>query len=184
MNPLFWIVDRTSLKKELMIVGAVLITLTMMPIVVFISVANVDALSVFSLFDQPANAQVTYDYGWCTYWAALRRLQVGSAIPNTWGNANTWAERAQKMNYLVDHTPSAGAIMQTTAGKEGHVAYVESVNPITGEWTISEMNWVGWDIQSSRTLKAADATKYNFIHEQQIVPGLDLKAKPALGVSQ
>lgn len=184
MNPLFWIVDKSSLKKELMVVAAVVISLLFMPIIVFISVANVDALNVYSLFDQPTNPKDAYEYGNCTYWAALQRINAGDPIPNTWGNANTWAIRAEAMNYLVDHNPTVGSIMQTTRGDLGHVAYVTAVDPITGAWSISEMNVVGWDIVDNKTLTTDQAKNYNFIHDQQIVPGLNIKANPAIGASQ
>ncbi len=184
MNPLFWIFDKTSLKKELLIVAAVVTSLLFMPIIVFISVANVDALNVYSLFVQPTNPKDAYEYGNCTYWAALQRINAGDPIPNSWGNANTWAERARKMNYLVDHSPAEGSIMQTSAGELGHVAYVTAVDPITGSWTISEMNVVGWDIVDNKTLPASAAKNYFFIHDQQILPGIDINAKSTLGTNQ
>jgi len=53
--------------------------------------------------------------------------------------------------------------MQTDAGPLGHVAFVESVGA-DGSWTISEINYKGWDEVDSRTLPAAAAKQYNFIH--------------------
>lgn len=110
----------------------------------------------------------TYAWGNCTYWAFALRLQAGDPIPTTWGNAATWAPRAAADGYVVDHTPSVGAIMQTanSAGGLGHVAYVTTVNPITGEWTISEMNVKGLDVIDTRTLTASAASEYNFIHDK------------------
>jgi surface antigen len=106
-----------------------------------------------------------YAFGYCTYWAAMRRAQIGDPVPNNWGNASTWADGAEAMGLLVNHTPSYGAIMQTSGGYggEGHVAFVESVNS-DGSWTISEMNYAGWDVVDNRTLPASDASLYNFIH--------------------
>lgn len=59
-----------------------------------------------------------------------------------------------------------GAIMQDSLapGGLGHVAFVESVDVSNGDWTISEMNRVGWDEIDTRTLSATDALAYNFIH--------------------
>jgi surface antigen len=108
----------------------------------------------------------TYAWGNCTYWVFLQRLKAGHPIPNTWGNAATWALYANLQNYKVDQTPSVGAIMQTANAAQGlgHVAYVTAVDPITGAWTISEMNVKGLNVISTRTLSAAQAFDYNFIH--------------------
>ncbi len=155
--------------KRLMIVtlSSVLIIMSL-PVIALISLTNVGALAdaAISIFTDPAVTSDRYDYGECTYWAALRRLQIGQPIPNTWGNAITWAIRAKEDGYVVDHTPSFGAIMQdpNALGGLGHVAFVEKVNPFNGSWTISEMNRVGWDEVDTRTLTASAAAKYNFIH--------------------
>jgi surface antigen len=55
--------------------------------------------------------------------------------------------------------------MQTGAGPLGHVAFVENVAP-DGTWTISEMNFKGWDEVDSRTMKSKMAADYNFIHDR------------------
>ncbi len=49
----------------------------------------------------------------------------------------------------------------------GHVAYVQSVDPKTGAWTISEMNVVGLDIVDTRTYSAVAAVEFNFIHDRK-----------------
>ncbi len=106
-----------------------------------------------------------YDPGNCTYWAYARRAQVGEPIPNTWGDASSWAFYAGLDGYTVDHTPSKHAIMQTPDAAEGlgHVAFVESVNP-DGTWHISEMNVLGLYIVDHKAMPASAATNYNFIH--------------------
>ena len=104
-----------------------------------------------------------YAPGNCTYWAALRRGQTGEAIPNTWGDAYEWAGRAEADGYTVDHIPTVGAIMQTSGGSLGHVAYVENVNA-NGTWHISEMNVVGLGVVDYRTMPASAAADYEFIH--------------------
>ncbi|MEJ7453771.1 CHAP domain-containing protein, partial [Staphylococcus xylosus] len=65
-----------------------------------------------------------YTAGQCTYYVFDR---VGGKIGSTWGNANNWASAAASAGYTVNNRPSAGAILQTTQGAFGHVAYVESV---------------------------------------------------------
>ncbi|QDX00220.1 CHAP domain-containing protein [Staphylococcus chromogenes] len=102
-----------------------------------------------------------YTVGQCTYYVFDR---VGGTIGSTWGNANNWASAAAAAGYSVNHTPKAGAIMQTTAGPFGHVAYVESVNA-NGSITVSEMNYgQGPGVVTSRTISASQAASYNFIH--------------------
>lgn len=109
-----------------------------------------------------------YALGNCTYWVYARRAQVGEAIPNTWGNASAWALNAELAGYAVDHTPSPYAIMQTPYVDNGlgHVAFVESVQP-DGSWTISEMNVLGLYIVDHKTMPAAAAADYNFIHTRR-----------------
>ena len=59
----------------------------------------------------------------------------------------------------VNNTPKAGAVMQTSQGAYGHVAYVESVND-DGSVKVSEMNYNGGPgVVSSRTISAK-----RFIH--------------------
>lgn len=158
-----------SLKKQIMLVGGIILALLVLPFIILSSATNLSALAVIGtyLYSGPTNSTDLYDFGECTYWAALRRQQIGEPIPNTWGNAITWASRARAMGYVVDHTPSYGAIMQdpNAPGGLGHVAFVESVDPVSGDWTISEMNRVGWDEVDWRTLPPAAAAKYNFIHQ-------------------
>lgn len=158
------------MKKITLIAFLVIMLLIGMPIVALLSYTNIGALAsaAVSLFSSPADSADAYEYGQCTYWAALRRIQINEAIPNTWGNAITWASRAKADGYVVDHIPSYGAIMQdpNAPGGLGHVAFVESVNPLSGAWTISEMNRVGWDEVDTRIMPASAAQSYNFIHNQ------------------
>ena len=57
--------------------------------------------------------------------------------------------------YTVNNTPKAGAVMQTSQGAYGHVAYVESVND-DGSVKVSEMNYNGGPgVVSSRTISPA-----------------------------
>lgn len=158
-----------SLRREIGIVFGVLAFLIILPLVTVIglTVRGEDGAIInnpsTSLYAGPVSTNNTYAYGYCTFWAAKRREDIGKPIPNNWGNANTWAERALVAKYVVDHTPSVGAIMQTTAGDLGHVAFVESITP-DGGWTVSEMNAPQWDVVSGRTFKASIAATYSFIH--------------------
>ena len=79
-----------------------------------------------------------YAWGNCTWYVYERRLQLGMPVGGMWGNASTWAYAASASGFLVDGSPTAGAVMQNGGGY-GHVAVVESVNPGVSI-TISEMN--------------------------------------------
>lgn len=94
----------------------------------------------------------SYDYGYCTWYVKNRR---GASLPNGLGNANTWYSRAAAMGLAVGSTPKPGAVGTTTRGALGHVVYVESVNK-DGTVTISEMNYKGFGVQSSRTTSASE----------------------------
>lgn len=94
----------------------------------------------------------TYDYGYCTWYVKNRR---GASLPNSLGNANTWYARAAAAGMAVGSTPRPGAVGTTTRGSLGHVVYVESVNA-DGSINISEMNYQGWGVQSSRTTSASE----------------------------
>ena len=104
-----------------------------------------------------------YAYGNCTSYAFWRRAQLGIPIQSMWGNAGTWASRARAAGYLVNRTPSAGAVIQDS----GHVAIVEAVLP-NGDLQISEMNAYvsggGFNIVSGRILPAAQIGQYYYIH--------------------
>ncbi len=108
-----------------------------------------------------------YEWGNCTYWAFAMRMWAGYSIPTTWGNANTWDDRAIADGYEVNHIPAVGAVFQTDAGYWGHVAYVAAVNAQTGEWTISEMNVAGLNIIGKRTFPKESAALYAFIHDKK-----------------
>lgn len=82
-----------------------------------------------------------YDYGYCTWYVATR-----VSVPANWGNANTWAYYAPASGWTVSSTPNGpGAIAQTSAGAEGHVAYVEAVSADGTMIKYSDMNGLaGW----------------------------------------
>ncbi len=116
-----------------------------------------------------ANAGVSvgnrYAYGYCTYWVYNRRAQLGRPVGSYWGDAVTWDSYARAAGYRVDKIPEIGAVLQdpNIAPPYGHVAVVEKIGP-DGSVTLSEMNYVGWNIISSRTISAAQARNYTYIH--------------------
>lgn len=171
-------------SKYFKILAAIMIMLVMLPAMAVVAIAAAPQ----TLLQQAINGSGTYstvnpaptgvvvlggftfpgdEYasGNCTYWVYARRAQVGEEIPNTWGNAATWAFNAQLAGYKVDHTPSKYAIVQTPYVDSGlgHVAFVESVEP-DGTWNISEMNVLGLYIVDHKAMSASVAANYNFIH--------------------
>lgn len=99
-----------------------------------------------------------FAYGYCT-WYVFNRVPY---IP--WlGNAWEWFGQAQSFGWPTGQAPRAGSIMVTWESGFGHVAYVESVNG-DGSWTVSEMNFRGWNVVSSRTIKPGGVPLIGFIY--------------------
>lgn len=87
-----------------------------------------------------------FPYGYCTYFVSQQRFVPWS------GNAISWLSGAKSFGYATGNDPQTGAIMVTSeGGRTGHVAMVNSVNS-DGTITISEMNYAGWGVTSSRTI--------------------------------
>jgi surface antigen len=111
-----------------------------------------------------------YAFGNCTSWAYERRAQLGHPVGSYWGNAATWDSLGRAAGYIVNKTPTVGAVYQMPAfvdaytGVYGHVGIVEGVNP-DGSIYISEMNYAGnFNRVTYRTIPAAQAALYNYIH--------------------
>jgi surface antigen len=98
-----------------------------------------------------------FPYGYCTWYVYNRR-----AVP--WlGNAWQWFAQAQAAGWATGQTPKPGAIMVTWESGFGHVAYVESVSG-AGSWTVSEMNFQGWGIVDTRTIRPGGVPLIGFIY--------------------
>ena len=181
MNPLFFLKAVTSMRKEVLIVFVIIGSLCLLPMFTLIALAGTSVINTTggTVYNGPLDPQDEYAFGNCTWWVFMLRQKIGETIPNTWGNAATWASRAQLDGYIVDHVPSYGAIMQISDVDNGlgHVAFVEAVDPTTGAWTISEMNVIGYDETDTKTLPAIDALNFNFIHQQIGAPPLVIPAQ-------
>jgi surface antigen len=107
-----------------------------------------------------------YSHGNCTLYAYNRRKALGLPVGDHWGNASSWAYSAIQDGYVVNGTPSVGAIMQNGGGA-GHVAIVESI-AANGDLSISEMNAYvtggGYNIVSGRIVSAGNVSQYLYIH--------------------
>ncbi|MDQ3094305.1 MAG: CHAP domain-containing protein [bacterium] len=105
-----------------------------------------------------------YDFGYCTWWAAKRRAEIGRPVPNNLGNASTWKVLAQRAGLGVGSTPQAGAVIWTPPRDYyGHVAFVEEVFE-DGRVRVSEMNVRGWNVRSEKILTPAQAAGYGYIY--------------------
>lgn len=101
-----------------------------------------------------------YDYGYCTWWVAVRRAQMGSPVPANLGNASTWKVLAPMAGFGVGNQPKVGAIIWTDPSTMtgywrafGHVGIVERIEPDGSVWT-SDMNSYGFaqmDVNSGKT---------------------------------
>jgi surface antigen len=96
-----------------------------------------------------------FSYGYCTWWVAHKR-------PIPWrGNAYQWWWNARAFGFVEGAAPRPGAVMVmgiSGTSPQGHVAYVESVNP-NGSFLVSEMNWWGvsgggWNRVDYRTISS------------------------------
>ena len=166
-----------DLKKHFAIVLATMVFIITLPVLAVFSMGG-DVINFLSGTPSALSAEEqgfymggpvegdTYAWGNCTYWAFANRLWIGKPISNSWGNANTWDENAMVDGYEIDHIPKVGDVMQSDEGALGHVAYVTNVDPVTGEWKISEMNAPHLNVVSTRTFDKASAMYYDFIHDR------------------
>jgi surface antigen len=98
-----------------------------------------------------------FAYGYCTYYVASKRY-----IP--WlGNAIDWWPNARAYGFAEGQLPRVGAVMVTRESAYGHVAFVEAVYG-DGSWLVSEMNFVGWNRVSSRTIRPGQVALVGFIY--------------------
>lgn len=116
-----------------------------------------------------------YDYGWCTWYAANRRAQLGRPVPANLGDAYTWASRAAAAGIPTGGTPQPGAVAMKKSKRPGHVAIVEVVNG-DGSFWISEMNSSGqvsmtdsrpaggWGKINWKLIPASSVGTYTFIY--------------------
>jgi surface antigen/LysM repeat protein len=99
-----------------------------------------------------------FAFGYCT-WYVFNRVPY---LP--WlGDARVWYGQAQAYGWPTGQSPRSGAIMVTNESGFGHVAYVESVNG-DGSWTVSEMNYKGWDQVDTRTIRPGGVPLIGFIY--------------------
>ena len=113
-----------------------------------------------------------YDTYQCTWWAAMRRNQIGKPVDAHMGNGAQWNDTAARLGYKVSNSPKPGDVMcfeggvLGSDGYYGHVAVVEQVNS-DGSILISQSG-TGWMAVVTQTISAAqlkaNAAGVSFIH--------------------
>ena len=103
-----------------------------------------------------AGAGHSFPYGYCTWYVSQRRYVPWS------GNAGTWLYNARAMGYATGKNPRVGSIVVTSESWWGHVAIVEKVKG--GTITISEMNYKGWAVKSTRTISTSSRVIKGYIY--------------------
>lgn len=103
----------------------------------------------------PGNQYECCSNGNCTWWAWRMRPD----LPDSWGNAATWLNSAVQTDIPTGDEPVGGAIAcfwGTEWPPEGHVAFVESVNP-DGSFYVSEMGCDSWNCLHNSTYEVSEA---------------------------
>ena len=109
-----------------------------------------------------------YPWGQCTWWAYVRRHQLGLAAASHFGNGGQWAYTARALGYTVTSKPGVGDVVVFAPGQEGadgyygHVAIVEHVNA-DGSILISESNVRGLGVISNRVIPAGSVPFLQYI---------------------
>lgn len=117
-----------------------------------------------------ANEALADDLGYdhsCTGWCALRLQQHGFSIPRGLGNATTWFDACswRKSSNLVV-AGSVACWRSTTSNPNGHVAYVEAVEPPCIR--VSEAGWNGkpfetyvhWDVLGANNINGSGRGRF------------------------
>ena len=101
-----------------------------------------------------------YDTYQCTWWAAMRRNQIGKPVDAHMGNGGQWNDTAARLGYKVGRSPKPGDVIcfepgvHGSSGYYGHVAVVEQVNS-DGSILISQSG-KGWMAVVTETISASD----------------------------
>lgn len=122
----------------------------------------------YSFGSSPIYSANGYDRGYCTWWAAHRRAQIGRPIPSNLGNACTWKSLALAAGFSVGTKPAAGAVIWTPSGCYGHVGFVERLNEDGSVW-VSDMNSRGFVAMDTSSAPAGgwNRVSYRLLSPQQ-----------------
>lgn len=96
-----------------------------------------------------------YCLGYCTHYVWTRRPDLVRL-----GDAGEWLPKARGRGVPTGNKPVKGAAAWWRPGPRtsrwGHIAYVEKV--LRGSIVVSEMNWQGWNIKSTRRIDLRSAS--------------------------
>jgi surface antigen len=113
--------------------------------------ADIQALKKRDVFSREYRKNTGYVFGYCTYYVAS---EIPDKVRPNWGNARDWPTN--------DSDPVAGGIVKTRESRLGHVAIVKEVKEET--IIIREMNYVGYNIVSTRELDKNDPIIQGYIN--------------------
>lgn len=145
-----------STNPLLPILGAIAIALSLSAHANLSADGDVEVLSEAQL--QEITATGNFPAGYCTWYAdqMIRKNWSGTYAKKgtTWqGNASDWLANAKAKGLKTSSTPEKYAIAVFSGpAKEGHVAFVTGVDTKKKTYTITEMNWKGFNKVSTRTL--------------------------------
>jgi surface antigen len=109
-----------------------------------------------SVIDRNPKGGHAFPYGYCTWYVATKKY-----VP--WGgNAGTWLYNAKAYGAKTGKKPKKGAILVTNESWYGHVAIVEKVKG--NSITVSEMNYKGFGVKSTRTLSTKSSVIKGYIY--------------------
>ncbi len=110
-----------------------------------------------------------YDFGWCTWYVANRRSDIGRPVPSNLGNAYSWYRIARSAGLPTGLAPSVGAVAVNEGGN--HVMVVEQLNG-DGSFWVSEMNSRGqasmtdstprggWGVKDFKVISSVGSLKF------------------------
>ncbi|WP_281667526.1 CHAP domain-containing protein, partial [Parascardovia denticolens] len=108
-----------------------------------------------------------YPWSQCTWYAYIRRTQLGLPAGSYLGNGTDWAGKAAALGYYVNNIPHVGAAVSFYPGQAGsapvygHVAVVEQVLP-GNRILVSECGAVYMGVAHTRIL--GNASSYRYVH--------------------
>lgn len=109
-----------------------------------------------SIIDRNPKGGHKFPYGYCTWYVAQHKY-----VP--WGgHAGTWLYHAKAYGAKTGKAPKIGSIMVTSESWYGHVAIVTKIKG--DKVTISEMNYKGFAVKSSRTISAKSRVIKGYIY--------------------
>lgn len=105
--------------------------------------------------------------GNCTWYAAEKWRAATGKFPSWSGNAKYWNNNAAPQGWTVTGAPAPRSVVVFEPGVQGassagHVAWVSSISYRSDGWylNVSEMNFKGFNVVSSRTVKHVSGMSY------------------------